>query len=147
MGMNTIELIDTGRIQQMQEVPVIVYAGSCSTSCALVNNGNQHIYYLLGATSFWRYNALTDTWQQLANPGGTVSFVAGCSVVYDPNVGTMGGVWLFAPKVAANYAEFQVYDVALNTWTTKAIPSGLVAAWGTAASLLVTPTQAHASVS
>ena len=145
MALNSIKLVNTGSIQQMQDVPVTVAAGACSTSCALVNNGNQYINYLLNASSFWRYNVLTDTWQQLANPKGAVSFVAGCSVVYDPNVGTMGGVWLFTPKTGSPYCILQVYDIALDTWTTKAIPSGLAVAWETAATLLVTPTQAHAS--
>lgn len=144
MGMNTIQLVDTGRIQQMQDVPVTYAAGACSTSCAYVNMDNPYIYHFLATTAFYRYNVLTDTWQQLANPTGTISFVAGCSIVYDPNVGTMGGVWLFTPKTASPYCMFQVYDIALNTWTDKAVPS-LAAAWGTAATLLVTPTQAHAS--
>ena len=73
MALNSIQLVNTGSIQQMQDVPVTVAAGACSTSCAFVEQDNPYIYYLLGATSFWRYNVLTDTWQQLANPGGTVS--------------------------------------------------------------------------
>lgn len=145
MGMNTIQLIDTGRIQQMQDVPVTVAAGACSTGCAMVAQGNPYIYHLLAAVGFYRYNVLTDSWQQLASPTGTVSFVAGCSMAYDPNVGTMGGVWLFTPKATASWCIFQVYDIATNAWTDKAVPTGLASAWGTASTLLVTPTQAHAS--
>lgn len=144
-GLNTLDLINTGSIQPMTDVPVVIAAGACATSCALVNQGNPYTYHLLGAAAFYRYNNLTDGWQILASPSGTISFVAGCSLVYDPNYGNMGGVWLFTPKATSAWCIFQVYDIETNTWTDRAVPSGLGSAWGTNSSLAITPTQAHAS--
>jgi hypothetical protein len=53
-------------------------------------------------------------------------------MVYDPS---RNGIWLFAPLSSSPYCAFAFYDIATNTWTSKSVPSGLAAQWGTDASL------------
>jgi hypothetical protein len=65
-------------------------------------------------------------------------------MVFDPSRGTRGYIWLFGPLSSSPYAVFAYYDIANNTWTSRAVPS-LSAQWGTDASLVHTCTAYHTS--
>lgn len=113
-------------------MPVSTAAGS---SLATDKRGtHRYIYLLPGTTSFWRYDTWTDSYEQLTNPP-TLTFAAGVSMIFDPSRGTAGYVWLFAPLNASPWCVFAYYDVAANVWTSRVVPSGLAAQWGTDASL------------
>lgn len=124
--------IDLPVFQWLRFLPVSSLAGA--TICADDRGTNRYIYMLLGAASFWRYDTWTDSFQQLANPP-TLSFAAGVDLVFDPSRGTLGYVWLFAPLTASPWAMFAYYDIAANTWTSRNVPAGLAAAFGTDAYL------------
>jgi len=118
--------------EHLAPLPVSSASGACA--CNDERGTDRYIYMLLGATSFWRYDVWYDAWQQLANPP-TLAFAAGCAMVYDPS---RNGIWLFAPLSTSPYCVFAFYDIATNTWTSKSVPSGLTAQWGTDASLVHT---------
>jgi hypothetical protein len=112
---------------------------SSANGCCMCNDErgtDRFIYFLFSATSFWRYDTWTDSWQQLANPP-SFSFGAGTTMVFDP---VNNRIWLFGPSSSTPFAVFAFYDIANNTWTSRAAPSGLASAWGTDASLVYTPT-------
>lgn len=124
--------IDLPVFQWLRFLPVASAAGACM--CTDKRGTDRFIYMLLGAASFWRYDVWTDSFQQLANPP-TLSFVAGVALTFDPSRGTSGYVWLSAPLTASPWHMFAYYDVATNTWTSRTVVTGLVAAFGTDAAL------------
>lgn len=127
--------IDLPVFQWLRFLPASKGAGAC-----LVNDErgtNQFIYFIFSATSFWRYNIVADTFQQLANPP-SLTFAAGVAMVFDPSQGTEGRIWLFAPLSSSPYCVFAYYDIATNTWTSRATITGLSAQWGTDAALIHT---------
>jgi len=129
--------IDLPVYQWLRFMPASSSAGSCI--CNDERGTDRFIYFIFSATSFWRYDTWSDSWQQLANPP-SFTFAAGTAMVFDPSQGTQGKIWLFGPSSSSPYAVFAVYDIATNTWTSKAVPSGLAAQWGTDASLVHTCT-------
>jgi hypothetical protein len=120
--------IDLPVFQWLRFLPASSAAGACM--CNDERGTDRFIYMLLGATSFWRYDTWTDSYQQLANPP-TLTFAAGVAMTFDPSRGTAGYIWLFAPLNASPWCVFAYYDIATNTWTSRAVPSGLAAQWGT----------------
>jgi hypothetical protein len=98
---------------------------------------DRFIYFIFAANSFWRYDTWTDSFQQLANPP-SFSFGAGTAMVFDPSRGSQGYIWLFGPLSSSPFAVFAFYDIANNTWTSRAVPSGLSSSWGTDAALIHT---------
>jgi len=131
--------IDLPVFQWLRFLPVNSAAGACM--CCDERGIDRYIYMLLGASSFWRYDIWTDSYQQLANPP-TLSFAAGISMVYDPS---RGYVWLSAPLTSSPYHMFAYYDCATNTWTSRAAVTGLGVAFGTDASLCHTCTTYNAA--
>jgi len=134
--------IDLPVWQWLKPLPAASAAGA-----SIVNDkrgADRFIYVLLGAASFWRYDTWTDTFQQLANPP-TITFAAGVAMTFDPSQGTAGRVWLFAPLSASPWAVFAYYDAATNIWTSRNVPAGLAAQWGTDASLSHTCSTYNAS--
>lgn len=50
-------------------VPTAGLSASCTADFSGFNDtSNRYIYYLLNATNFWRYDTVTDTYEQLASP-------------------------------------------------------------------------------
>jgi hypothetical protein len=131
--LNWKNVIDRPIAQTMSITPVATAAGTCI--CTDLRGTHRYIYGLFAAAGFYRYDVQTDSWQQLPSPTDAPSFVAGCSMVFDPSRGSEGYVWLFSPKATASWAYFQYYDVALHTWTSRAVPAALAVAWATSASL------------
>ena len=127
--LNLKRIIDLPIYQWLRFLPVASAAGACM--CNDERGTDRYIYFLLSATSFWRYDTWTDTFQQLANPP-TMSFAAGVTMCYDPS---RGYVWLSAPLTSSPWHMTAYYDTALNTWTSRANIAGLAAAFGTEASL------------
>lgn len=128
LTLNLKKGIDLPVYQWLRFLPAASAAGACQ--CTDKRGSHRYIYFLLSATSFWRYDTYTDTFQQLANPP-TFTFAAGTAMTFDPSQGTAGRIWLFAPSAATPWCVFAYYDIALNTWTSRAVPSGLAAQWGT----------------
>jgi len=134
--------IDLPVYQWLRFMPASSAAGSCM--CNDERGTNRFIYFIFSATSFWRYDIWSDSWQQLANPP-SFTFAAGTAMVFDPSKGTQGYIWLFGPSSSSPYAVFSYYDIATNTWTSRAAPSGLAAQWGTDAALVHTDINYNAS--
>jgi len=124
--------IDLPVYQWMRFLPVTSAAGA--SMCTDLRGTHRYIYMLLGAASFWRYDTWTDSYQQLTSPP-THLFAAGVSLCFDPSGGTEGYVWLSAPLGSSPWHVFAYYDIATNTWTSRAAVSGLGAAFGTDADL------------
>lgn len=129
VNLNLKKGIDLPVYQWLRFLPASSSSGACM--CNDERGTDRFIYMLLGATSFWRYDTWTDTFQQLANPP-SLTFAAGVAMTYDPS---RGYVWLFAPLSSSPYAVFAYYNTATNTWTSCAAPSGLSGQWGTDAYL------------
>jgi len=56
---------------------------------------------------------------------------------FDPSRGTSGYVWLFAPLTSSPWCMLAYYDVAANTWTSRAVTGiSLGAAFGTESCLI-----------
>ncbi len=121
--------------QWLRFMPAAAGVGSCM--CNDERGTDRFIYFIFSATSFWRYDTVSDSWQQLASPP-SFSFGAGTAMVFDPSRGAQGYIWLFGPLSSSPFAAFAYYDIANNTWTSRAVPSGLSAAWGTDARLVHT---------
>jgi len=134
-------------VELLTNLPVATSAGACFTS-DLRGNG-QYIYYFAPTAAamaqFWRYDVFANTWQQLASPGtfgGTARFVAGCALQFDASASVpFGGaagpnIWLFHPDSAAPWAEFQIYNIALNTWVNASQAGGAFTAGGLGAAAL-----------
>jgi hypothetical protein len=119
--------------QWLRPLPVISAAGCCQ--CNDPRGTDRYIYFLFSATSFWRYDTYTDSWQQLPSPV-SFTFGAGTAMQFDMSRGTSGYIWLFGPSSNSPYAVWQYYDIAAGTWTSKDATSlSLGSAWGTDASL------------
>jgi hypothetical protein len=127
--------IDLPVYQWLRFMPASSAAGCCM--CNDETGTNRFIYFIFSATSFWKYDIWSDSWQQLASPP-SFTFGAGTAMVFDPSGGTQGYIWLFGPSSSSPYAVFAYYDIANNTWTSRAAPSGLSAQWGTDAALVHT---------
>ena len=131
---NLKPLVDLPIWQQLQFLPVssILGMSMCNYKKGYSAVHSRYVYYLASATSFWRYDTVANSWQQLANPpGGTVG--AGTTLTYDPSAGTAGKVWALISNGTAA-PTFQVYDCALNTWTARSV-TNLPATFGTDAVL------------
>jgi hypothetical protein len=127
--------IDLPVYQWLRFLPASSASGCCM--CNDERGTNRFIYFIFSATSFWRYDTWSDSWQQLANPP-SFTFGAGTAMVFDPSQGTQGRVWLFGPSSSSPYSVFAYYDVATNTWTTRTTPPGISSQWGTDARLVHT---------
>lgn len=132
---NNKVLIDVPFFQLMATPPAASAAGACMTG-----DGARFLYYLVSATSFWRYDAWADSWQQLANPpGGTVG--AGTALQWDS---ANNRIWaLISNGVAA--PTFQYYDPATNAWTARSV-TNLPGTFGTDADMCM-PTIPQGAVS
>jgi len=127
--------VDLPVYQWLRFLPATPGNGSCM--CNDQRGIDRFIYFIFSATSFWRYDTWSDSWQQLANPP-SFTFGAGTAMVFDPSRGSQGYIWLFGPLSSSPFAVFAYYDIASNTWTSRAAPSGLGSAWGTDAALIHT---------
>ncbi len=81
----------------------------------VVKNDTGYIYFLKGyKNEFWRYNTITDTWEQLPKaplgPSGKDAYKEGSFIVYD------GQNIIYAVK--AKYNEVFAFDIGLNQWLT-----------------------------
>ncbi len=132
--------IDLPVYQWLRFTPATAAAGNCVSSDK--RGIDRYIYMLLSATAFWRYDTYSDSYQQLANPP-SLAFGAGVSMTFDPSQGAEGRIWLFGPVSSSPYAVFAYYDIGTNAWTTRNVPSGLAAAWGTDAHLSHTCSAYH----
>jgi len=126
--------IDIPVYQWVRFLPISSSAGA--TQCNDERGTDRFIYFLLGSSSFFRYDVWTDGFQQLANPPSH-TFGAGVAMVFDPS---RNRIWLFAPLSSSPYCVFAYYDIEANTWTSRATPSGLTSQWGTDAALIHTCT-------
>lgn len=109
---NNVKGLDLPIWEVVQPLPAASAAGACM--CNDERGTNRYSYVLLSATSFWRYDHWTNTYQQLTSPpSGT--FGIGTCMVYDPTYNTnSGGVWVILASAGA--PVFYVYDVTLHTW-------------------------------
>src|SRR6185369_1256544 len=109
---NNVKGLDLPIWEMMQPLPAASAAGACM--CTDERGNNRYAYVLLSASSFWRYDFWTNTFQQLPNvPSGT--FGAGTSMIFDPSQGTAGKVWIV--MAAATAPVMYAYDVALHTFS------------------------------
>ena len=130
---NNLRMIDRPIWEQLTPPPVTPATGCCST-----DDNDRCIYTLFSASSFWRYDTWSDTWQQLASPpGGT--FGAGTCMRYTKMVGgqwpatssgtVMGSVYLILSS-GTGAPTFHKYDIATNVWTALSVVS-FAATFGT----------------
>ncbi len=126
---NNIRVLDRPIWEQLTFAPANSAAGSC-----MADDNERYIYYLISASSFWRYDTWADTWQQLANsPGGTVA--AGTTLRYTKCIGAQrngkhyGSLYLFTASGSA--VTLYRYSISDNTWSAALSVAGLPATWGT----------------
>jgi len=139
INLNLKKGIDLPVYQWLRFLPASSGTGACF--CNDERGTDRFIYMIFSGSSFWRYDTWTDCYQQLANPPA-ITFGAGVAMVYDPS---RNYVWLFGPLSGSPYAMFAYYDINTNTWTSRAVPSGLSAQWGTDAALVHTCTAYNSS--
>lgn len=125
---NNLKMVDLPIWEQLQSAPVATSAGAC-----MCDDNERYVYYLVSSTNFWRYDSWSNTWQQLANPTGTVG--AGTRMIFNRQVGgqfnntVYGSIYaLIGNGTVASI--FQKYDVATNSWTTLNV-TNLPATFGT----------------
>jgi hypothetical protein len=105
---------------------------------------NPNIYFMVpvaatgtGSLQLWALNVITNSLIRLADPTLAVTAVAGVgtAAVFDES---LQRIWLFnATSVGPNWARWQYYDIATDTWTARDTASmGLAAQWSTDAALL-----------
>ncbi|MCJ7605404.1 MAG: hypothetical protein MUO19_05140, partial [Dehalococcoidales bacterium] len=73
-----------------------------------------------GYTDFWQYDAVTDTWKDMADTPGTVK--QGGSLAYD------GATYIYAFR--GNSTTFWRYDIGADSWSTLAAAPGKVKTGG-----------------
>ena len=125
---NLKKIVDLPVWQYIRYLPVPSAAGHCITTD--LRGTHRYIYFMCGTASFWRYDTWTDTFQQLASPGalgGSGTWGAGTCMIFDPSRGTAGYIWLL--NGYTTNPGFGYYDIAANTWTSRATP--ITTAWGT----------------
>jgi hypothetical protein len=124
---NNVLALDLPLWEVLQPLPLASAAGISAVND--LRGTDRYIYLLISASSFWRYDVWTNTYQQLPSPpAGTLG--AGTALVYDPSVGR---VWaLISNGVAA--PTFQYYDVATHVWTARSV-TNLPATFGTDSAL------------
>lgn len=106
---NNIPQIDLPPWEQLPNWPANSAAGSC-----VCDDNERYAYYLISATSFWRYDTYVHCAQQLPSPpGGTVT--AGSCIRFVRQMGAKGSVYVF--QAAGASVTFYRYDVATNTWS------------------------------
>lgn len=121
--------IDLPIWQWLRFLPATTAVGACQISDR--RGTDRYIYMLFSVTSFWRYDTITDSYQQLASPnalGGSGTWGAGTCMTFAPCQGTAGYIYLFNAYSTQN--GFGYYDIAANTWTSRSTTS-LPATWGT----------------
>lgn len=68
--------VDLPTFEHLRPLPVAATAGLSSTcfpdNALFQETSGRYIYALLNATNFWRYDTVTDTYEQLSSPGLTV---------------------------------------------------------------------------
>jgi len=138
---NAIRIYNQETIRQMAAPPVLPAVGCCM--CNDERGTDKWVFMIFSASSFWRYNANRDTYQQLTSPPTTV-FSAGMTMVFDPSYGAEGTVWLYGMKATAGFCSFAAYDVATDAWTSKALPT-LAGAWTIDSALVHTCTSYNAA--
>lgn len=132
---NNVPIIDLPIWEMLQTQPAASAAGVCFATDR--RGTGEFIYAFFSTSSFWRYSLKANTWQQLASPGvlGGSGTLATADMVFDPSQGTAGRIWLFLGNGTTN--AFGYYDIALNTWTQRAI-TGLPSTFGTDSDLVHT---------
>jgi len=130
-------IIDTPEVQQMAFAIATGIAGSCIES-----DSDRFIYHYAQtsttAATFYRYDTLSDSWQQLATPPTGTGSVANMS--YQDNIGgqysgrTYGAIYLFVGNGTTAY--FYKYDIATNTWSANLGTTGVPATFATDCYLL-----------
>lgn len=124
---NNAALLDLPLWEVLQPLPSASAVGVTMTND--LRGTDRYMYLLISASSFWRYDTWTNTYQQLPNPpGGTVG--AGTAMVYDPSTGRL---WALISNGVAT-PTFQYYDTATHTWTSRSV-TNLPATFGTDAAL------------
>ena len=73
--LNLKQGIDLPVFQWLRFQPQNSAAGSCQ--CNDIRGTDRYIYTLLDATHFYRYDTITDTFQQLASPTGLMTAPTG----------------------------------------------------------------------
>ena len=125
----------------MWEILLTTPAASAAgvTMCTDPRGTARYVYVLISATSFWRYDTWTNSYQQLANPpGGTVG--AGTCMCFDVSTGR---VWALITNGVAT-PTWQYYDPPTNAWTVRAV-TNLPATFGTDGYLAHTDTTISAT--
>jgi hypothetical protein len=84
---NNKKLLDVPFFELMSQAPV---ASSAVAGLTAVEEGNDRFMYYLTASTFYRYDAFNDTWQQLASP--VTAPVTGLSMKYTRRRGYHGRV-------------------------------------------------------
>lgn len=78
----------------LRQTPVVPTAGlscSCTADTPMLNaTSGRYIYLLLNATNFWRYDTISDSYQQLASPG--ITPLTASSMRFSGALGYMGRV-------------------------------------------------------
>ena len=126
---NNIPGLDAPVWEQLPNAPAASAAG-----VAMVDDNERFIYYLISATSFWRFDTWAQTWQQLANPpGGTLA--AGSCLRFVRQMGSQfnGVVYgsVYALIASGSAVVFYRFDIATNTWSSALSVTNVPAAWGT----------------
>jgi hypothetical protein len=84
--------------------PVVSAAGLCT--CSDESVGGRYIYYLSSATQFWRYDTISDGWQQLAAPTTTAIAISAMRYTvfggYRGNVLSAGATSVVIPGLQGN---------------------------------------------
>jgi hypothetical protein len=118
--------VDVPTWQYMRYAPVTAGAGSC---CVTDRRGtHRYVYFMYGVSSFWRYDTITDSFQQMASPGalgGSGTWGAGTVMIFDPTNGAEGRLWLLNGYTTT--AGWGYYDIATDTWTARTVPGGAFA--------------------
>jgi hypothetical protein len=135
---NNAAIIDLPTWEVLQ--PLVGGAGAAATPGILCNDKrgtNRYIYYLFSATSFWRYDTYSNTYQQLASPpAGTTG--AGTCMIFDPS---NNYIWALISNGTAA-PTWQYYNIATNIWTARSV-TNLPATFGTDAALSHTCSTYH----
>lgn len=141
----------TINLQRQVDLPVWQYVRYAPATAAAGNamvtdlrGTHRYIYAIYSVASFWRYDTITDTWQQLASPGalgGSGTWGAGTTMIFDPSRGTAGWIWLINGYTTT--PGFGYYDIATDTWVSRALP--ITTAWGTDGQLVHTCSTYHTS--
>lgn len=129
--------INKNPVDIVATLPVPATAGMCMVTDP--RGLSSYIYFLFSATSFWRVDTTSWTWQQLASPTAAImtGFGAGTCMCWDQSGGT---IYAFGPGAGGGDDAWTArYTIATNTWDARDLTGDmdalLGAPWGTDGSL------------